>query len=162
MAMELSWITKQLAVGGCFPIAAARELAEDHGIAAVIDMRKEARDDEAVLARHGLVLLHLPTLDLRAVAPEMLRDGVEFAARFLERGQRVYVHCQHGIGRSVLLSLCVLVDRGHRPISALRLIKRRRRRASPSPDQYEAWADWLRARGLSPPSFETFAQIAYR
>jgi hypothetical protein len=35
---------------------------------------------------------------------------------------------------------------------------------SPSPEQFEAWTDWMRAHkpGVEPPSFHEFGCIAYR
>ncbi len=59
------------------------------------------------------------------------------------------IHCQHGIGRSALLALCVLVDQGWQPLDALTHAKDRRAQVSPSRSQYEGWAAWLRARGKS-------------
>lgn len=160
--LNLSWITPELAVGGSFPSERAEELASALGIAAVVDLRAEACDDEAVLRRCGLALLHLPTEDRCAISQEMLTDGVRFAAERLDRGEKVLLHCEHGLGRSALIALCVLVDRGLAPMEALRLAKDAREVVSPSPPQYEAWAQWLRARGLEPPPFNEFAAVAYR
>jgi len=162
MMIDLSWITPALAVGGCFAREVSESLAREHGIRAVVDLRAEDRDEEALLRRHGIELLHLPTVDHCAVAPRMLRDGVAFATRHRDGGGRVLIHCQHGIGRSALLALCVLVERGHAPLAALELAKTKRARVSPSPAQYEAWAAWLRERGEAVPDFDTFAAIAYR
>jgi protein-tyrosine phosphatase len=159
--IDLSWITPELAVGGSFPSEAAEHLARLYSVAAVIDVREEACDEEAILARHGVALLHLPTCDHCAIAPDMIRDGVMFATDYLARGQRVFIHCEHGIGRSALLALCVLVERGYPPLDALQLAKARRAIVSPSPAQYEAWAAWLRKRGFVVPSFAEFAEIAY-
>jgi protein-tyrosine phosphatase len=114
------------------------------------------------LRRHDIAFLHLPTDDHCAITDDMLRDGVEFATHHLAAGHRTLVHCEHGIGRSALLALCILVEHGHAPIDALALAKDRRARVSPSPAQYEAWAIWLRRRGLDVPEFQTFAAIAYR
>jgi len=160
--IDLSWITGELAIGGCFASEHTSLLAREHRIAAVVDVRAEDCDDERVLRDHGLALLHLPTDDHCAIAPQQLRDGVAFAVRHLETGGRVLIHCQHGIGRSGLLGLCVLVARGHAPLAALELAKTRRPRLSPSPAQYEAWARWLAERGAAVPSFNAFAAIAYR
>lgn len=160
--IDFSWITPELAIGGCFGTEVCAVLAREHRIRGVVDLRAEARDEDLVLRRHGLELLHLPTLDHAAVAPEMLRDGVAFAARHLDAGGRVLIHCQYGIGRSGLLGLCVLVDRGMAPLAALELAKTRRSKVSPSPAQYEAWMAWLRERGIPGPSFREFAAIAYR
>ena len=159
---NLDWITPDLAVGGSFPTERAEHLAQAHGIGAVVDLRAESCDDEAVLARHGLLFLHLPTEDLQAVSRAMLDDGVRFAAEQKAGGRRLLIHCEHGIGRSALLALCVLVDRGLEPLAALELAKGKRARVSPSLSQYEAWRDWLEARGTETPEFDAFAAIAYR
>ena len=98
----------------------------------------------------------------------MLRDGVAFASRHLDRGERVLIHCEHGIGRSATLALCVLVSREMEPLAALELAKSRRSLVSPSPAQYEAWAKWLRDwKGAHQadwdiPPFDAFKAIAYR
>jgi protein-tyrosine phosphatase len=165
---NLSWITDGLAVGGSFPAERAEHLARALGIRAVVDLRDEARPDEALLASRGLALLHLPTLDHHAVSAPALREGVAFVNGWLDRGGRVLVHCEHGIGRSATLALCVLVSRGLAPLEALELAKSRRELVSPSPAQYEAWAAWLRDRRAAPgngwevPHFDAFKAIAYR
>jgi protein-tyrosine phosphatase len=157
-----SWITDGLAVGGRFASDAVEQLALEHRIRAVIDLRDEDRDDEHVLRHHGIAFLHLPTPDNVGVSRAMLDDGVEFANLHLDAGLRVLVHCEHGIGRSALLALCVLVDRGMEPLAALALAKDRRAVVSPSQAQYEAWAAWLQAHGHAVPHFDAFAAIAYR
>jgi protein-tyrosine phosphatase len=159
--VDLDWLTPDLAISGCFDPAFTEQLARRHRIAAVIDVRAEACDDEHLLRRHGIALLHLPTEDHCAIAPDMLDDGVRFAHRYLAAGHRVLVHCEHGIGRSALLALCVLVAGGMEPITALALAKSRRERVSPSVAQYEAWASWLRAQDIAAPEFSQFALIAY-
>jgi protein-tyrosine phosphatase len=160
--IDLSWITPELAVSGRFASDVSAVLAREHRIRAVIDVRAEDCDEESVLRELGIELLHLPTLDHCAIAPEMLRDGVAFAIRHLDAGHRVLIHCEHGIGRSALLALCVLVERGLTPVQAVELAKSRRSKVSPSPAQYEAWARWLVERGVEPPTFDAFAAIAYR
>ena len=165
--INLSWITDHLAVGGSFRSDATEALVRDLGIAAIVDLRIEACDDVALIRQHGVLFLHLPTKDLCAVSQEMLSEGVGFVTPHLAAGERVLVHCEHGIGRSATLALCVLVAHGHDPLDALSLVKGRRSLVSPSPAQYEAWAAWLeRFRRESDaaweiPSFDAFASIAY-
>jgi protein-tyrosine phosphatase len=165
---NLSWLTSHLAVGGSFPPERAEHLAKTFDVRAVVDLRVEACDDESALKRHGLSFLHLPTKDHCAVSEPMLRDGVTFANRHLDQGHRVLIHCEHGIGRSATLALCVLVSRGLAPLEALELAKTRRALVSPSPAQYEAWAAWLRIwkanrrAAWEIPHFDAFAAIAYR
>jgi protein-tyrosine phosphatase len=165
---NLSWVTPHLAIGGGFPAERTRDLLKGSAIRAVVDLRVEACDDETELTRHGVAFLSLPTEDHCAVSQAMLDDGVAFANRHLDRKERVLVHCQHGIGRSATLGLCVLVSRGHPPLEALELAKSRRPSVSPSPAQYEAWMAWLgrwrEATGAAwaPPAFDEFKAIAYR
>jgi protein-tyrosine phosphatase len=161
-AADLHWLTDHLAVGGCFPMDRAWELATTHRIRAVVDLRQESRDDERLLNAAGIDFLHLPTPDLEPASVEMLDRGVEFVRRHSAARERVLVHCQHGIGRSALLALCVLVDEGWEPLSALAHAKDVRAVVSPSRSQYEGWAAWLASRGRRAPDYHTFGCIAYR
>jgi len=157
-----------LYVGGAFPCEAIPCLASVYAIGAVVDLREEACDDEAALGRHGVSFLRLPTPDHAAPNPSMLRLGVDFVTRRLDEGANVLVHCQHGIGRSTLLALCVLVARGMTPLEALEHAKTRRAAVSPSPQQFEGWRRWLEeyaaraAVDWRTPAFDEFAAIAYR
>lgn len=163
-ACDFDWITEDLAVGGRCAMDRAESLAREHGLGAVIDLRAENRDDPRAWSRCGLIFLHLPTEDHAAVSPAMIDEGVAFARRTRAMARRLLVHCEHGIGRSAMLVLCILTDRGTEPMAALRLVKQRRNRVSPSPAQYEGWAAWLRLRASSSgeaPSYAAFAEIAY-
>ena len=161
---NLSWITPELAVGGSFPAGRALSLAADHGVGAVIDVRSEASDDPQELEGCGIRFLHLPTCDHHAVSQSMLDAGVAFAADARREGRRLLIHCEHGIGRSATVALCVLVDRGLGPIEALARAKDVRELVSPSPAQYEAWTTWIarRAPEARAPTFDAFKAIAYR
>ncbi len=159
--LDLDWITPQLAVGGAFPSSAIPALV-DADVSAVIDLRSEACDDAAALARAGVDFLHLPTEDHCALSLADMGRGVAFAGPKLGKGNKVLVHCREGIGRSVTLCLCLLVDAGMAPLPAMMTIKDARFWASPSPAQFDAFAAWLVARGLQPPPFQALAAIAYR
>jgi protein-tyrosine phosphatase len=167
-ALDLSWITETFAIGGSFAPNQTEALAREHGVEAVVDLRGEGCDDEVLLAKHGIELLHLPTIDFEPISPRMLQRGIAFVTAHLTGGRRVLVHCAEGIGRSALLGLCVLVECGHAPISALVLAKSRRSQVAPSRAQYEAWARWLASRRdergalWSIPTFEQFKAIVHR
>jgi protein-tyrosine phosphatase len=94
----------------------------------------------------------------------MLDLGVAFAAQTVQEGRRLLIHCEHGIGRSATLALCVLVDRGLQPMAALRLAKDARALVSPSQSQHQAWVQWLRRRfpASSTPTYHEFGVVAYR
>jgi protein tyrosine phosphatase (PTP) superfamily phosphohydrolase (DUF442 family) len=161
---DLSWIQPDLAVGAAFPCEQAASLATDHGVGAVIDLRSEACDDEQALRTQGVWFLHLPTPDMMGVSQAQLDTGVAFARRAARSGRRLLIHCQHGIGRSALLALCVLTDRGLEPMTALTLAKDARLKVSPSEAQHAAWVAWLSRRQphIEPPSYHQFGCVAYR
>jgi protein-tyrosine phosphatase len=166
--IDLHFVTPELAVGASFPMEAAARLAKEHGIQRVVDVRLEDRDDEALLEVHGIELLHLPTEDCCAISARHIRDGVAFALEGMERGQKVFVHCQYGIGRSALLSLCVLVARGMAPLEAMARMKDARSVVSPSPEQLAAFVRFCREirqadRAAWPlPTVDALGAIAWR
>jgi hypothetical protein len=161
---NLSWVQPDLAVGGSFPVEQAAALAREHGVQAVIDVRAESCDDPEALRACGMTFLHLPTQDMHGVSQPMLDRGVRFAEQMSRSGRRLLIHCEHGIGRSATVALCVLVDRGFAPLDALSAAKDARVLISPSQMQYQAWTDWI-ARNrpdAAPPSYHEFGVIAYR
>jgi protein-tyrosine phosphatase len=162
MPPDFSWLMDGLAVGGCFAADDIPALANEHRIAAVIDLRDEACDDEEALLRAGIAFLHLPTADMHPPPPDMLDKGVAFAREYILRGEPVLIHCMQGVGRSPLLALCVMVDQGMEPLAALAQAKDRRAYVSPSEAQYLGWADWLARRGQPVPDYHAFGCIAYR
>ncbi|WP_426756514.1 protein-tyrosine phosphatase family protein [Myxococcus sp. Y35] len=165
--LNLDWVLPSLAVGGRFPIDTAEHLAGKLGIRYVVDVRVEACDDAQVLREHGITLLHLPTEDLRALRGDRLDEGVAWVTARLAQGHKVYIHCEHGVGRSALLALCVLVALGHAPLEALALMKQRRWQVSPSAEQlrtFMAWADSWRQRHAvtwQVPTLEALAEVAH-
>ena len=155
-ALNLDWITPDLAVAGELPTSAWPALGAQ-GVTAAVDLRAEARDDPRALASAGIAFLHLPTPDHHAVTGADLDRGVAFV-----RGRRAGVHSRGGVGRAALLARCARVDAGARPRDALERAKAARWQVSPSPAQYGAWAAWLEAREIAAPDFDAFAEIAYR
>jgi predicted protein tyrosine phosphatase len=167
-AFDLDFVTPELAVGGRLPLQAAAVLGCAHGVRAVVDLRVEERDDERAFRAHGIAFLHLPTADARAVSQAMLDDGVAWVSAHIDRGEKVLVHCEHGVGRSALLALCVLVARGDSPLGALERAKGARPMVSPSPEQLEAFAAWARSfaarTGGDPevPTVDALGRVAWR
>jgi hypothetical protein len=166
--LDIDWVTGSLAIGGAFAPSAARQLVDEQAIGCVVDLRSECCDDAAALALVGIEHLHLPTIDQAAISTEMIGRGVAWVRRALGHGRRVLVHCQHGVGRSALLALCVLVEGGMGPAEALLLAKEARETVSPSPEQLRAFIAFARAAAMRMPgprvipSFESLARIAYR
>ncbi len=89
--LNLSWVTDSLAVGGAFRPQDVRRLRAE-GVTAVLDLRAEATDDPALLARHGIRFLRLPTPDTHAPAQEDFDRGVDWVLEQQAAGQKVFVH----------------------------------------------------------------------
>jgi protein-tyrosine phosphatase len=162
-SLDFTWILPNLAMGGARSIERAEHLARTHGIRHIVDLRLEEKDDEAILRHHGMTLLHLPTEDMCAIALDMIDHGVTWVRGHLDAGDRVFIHCQWGIGRSALLTCCVLVSLGHSPGAALELAKKNRPVVSPSPEQLEAllaWSQHHRARNGESPYAETWIDLS--
>ena len=129
--LNLSWVTHHLAVGGRVhpqDIAALARL----GVTAVIDTRSEYCDDARAMAEEQIELLHLPTPDTYPLSVEQLRQGASWAQERMKKGGRVLIHCEHGVGRSVLLTSAVLVYDGMKANDALTLVQEKRWQASPN------------------------------
>lgn len=162
--LDLDWVWPGLAVGGRFDLERCPELAQRLGIRAVVDLREEARDDPRLLSRYGMDFLHLPTADQCPPPRERLEEAVRWVEVHLGAGHRVLLHCEHGVGRSALLALCVMVGRGLSPLEALRIAKAARWQVSPSPAQLETYLAFcaqriLQAREL--PALEELELLAY-
>lgn len=136
-ALDISWVTPQLAIGSAFPRGAEERLAHE-GITAVVDLREEDCDDAEVLARHGIAFLHLPTPDGSPCSDQTLDEGTRWVVEQMGQGGRVLIHCQHGVGRSALLAACVLVRCGYSAGDALRMLKRSRWQVGPNERQIAA------------------------
>jgi len=50
----------------------------------------------------------------------------------MEQGGRVLIHCEHGVGRSALLTSAVLVYEGMHAQDALQLVQEKRWQAAPN------------------------------
>lgn len=166
--LDLNWILPDLAVGGALAEAALPSLAREHEIRAVVDCRGEACDPVESLRALGVAFLHLPTPDGAGLVQQALDQGVSWVNAQLAHGHRTLIHCQYGMGRSALLSLCVLVSRGHRPLEAFELARERRRVITLSASQMGAYRSWLaRKRPELPdadwevPSLEALSQISW-
>jgi hypothetical protein len=142
-SLNLSRITPQLVVGGAVPARSYGRL-KAMGVTAVIDLREEAKDDEAALAKHGIELLHLPATDRYAASQDQLRTGATWALERIEKGGQVYAHCKHGVGRGPLMGLAIMVAQGETSSSALRKLRSMRWQAAPNDRQLAALLDFER------------------
>ena len=122
---DLDWITTTLCVSGTLHPWHIEELARI-GIGAIVDMREEGKDDEKLMAQHGIRFLHLPVRDRWPPSQSQMTEGADWVLSQMEEQRKTLVHCKEGIGRSVALACCVLMRQGHDLASAVRLVRARR------------------------------------
>lgn len=158
--LNLSWVHERLAIGGAFSMSAVPRLTQA-GVRHVLDARDRSTDDIAVMLAHGMDFLHLPIPERDSVTKIALQRGLTWVLPRIQRGEPVLLHCEHGMGRSVLLGLCVLVRLGAQPREAMLQLKQARPSASPSPRQLEAFIDWSVQEERRTPSWDDLARIAY-
>jgi protein-tyrosine phosphatase len=129
--LNMSWITPHLAVGGRIHPEDIKALAAA-GVTHVVDTRSEYCDDAEALAKEHIELLHLPTADTRPLTIEQMLEGAQWVSERMEQGGRVLIHCEHGVGRSALLTCAVLVYNGMHAQDALHLVQEKRWQAAPN------------------------------
>ncbi len=129
--LNMSWVTEHLAVGGRVRPEDIPALAAT-GITHVVDTRSEYCDDVQAMGREHIELLHLPTPDTYPLTVEQLQQGAAWVYERIEKGGRCLIHCEHGVGRSVLLTCAVLVYGGMHAQDALQLVQEKRWQAAPN------------------------------
>jgi protein-tyrosine phosphatase len=125
--MDMSWVTKRIALGG--GIWNAQNMAElaQAGITHVLNMQIEF-DDRPLADPHGIRVLWNPTDDdFLPKPPELLKRGVDFAQDALAQPEtRLYVHCAAGVHRAPMMTLAVLCAMEFEIEAAMVLIETRR------------------------------------
>ncbi len=96
------------------------------GIRAVLDMRKEGRDEGPALAKEGIAYRRVSVQDHYAPSPAQLDEAVEFTRSFADRGMEIYVHCHVGQGRSPTVVMAYLMAHGRSLGDALAQVERAR------------------------------------
>lgn len=134
--LNMSWVTPNLAVGGRIRPQDIPAVARV-GITDVVDTRSEHRDDIDSLAKEHIELLYLPTRDTQAMSVEQLMEGARWVSAHMQQGRRVLIHCEHGVGRSVLLATAVLIYEGMHARDALQLVQEKRWQAAPNHRQVQ-------------------------
>lgn len=132
--LNMSWVTPHLAVGGRVRPEDISALSQT-GVTHVVDTRSEYSDDAEELGKEHIELLYLPTPDTYPLTIEQLMEGAAWANEQINKDGRVLIHCEHGVGRSVLLTCATLIYGGMQASDALALVKRKRWQAAPNQRQ---------------------------
>jgi hypothetical protein len=102
-----SWVTPRLLLGGFLAPHDVPALGRE-GVGAVLNVTRELIEPRASLEAAGIHYLQIPCWDGRVPSLDDAARGVDFIARHVAEGRKVYVHCASGVGRSVSILLCYL------------------------------------------------------
>lgn len=118
---HLRLVDDHLLVGGQTTLPEYKELADEHGVTLVVDVRpgrdraganRNERDDPEALEKVGLKHVSLPIPDGRAPTPDQIR---RFLAIVDGNEGRVFAHCGGGVGRSTSLAAAYEAAHGQDP-----------------------------------------------
>jgi protein-tyrosine phosphatase len=129
-AMDMTWVTGRIAVGGGIWNAENMAKVGREGITHIIDMQIEF-DDTPLAEPYGIAVLWNPIDDDFQPKPaEVFQRGVNFAIEALDQpGTKVFIHCAAGVHRAPMMALALLCTLGWKLRDALRLIETRRPQA---------------------------------
>jgi len=82
----------------------------DKGVRGVVNMCEEYQGPLGKYASLGITELRLPTVDHFAPTVEALEEAVKFCQDHAKRGERVYIHCRAGHGRSAAAVLAWMIS----------------------------------------------------
>ncbi|MEM7123648.1 MAG: protein phosphatase [Pseudomonadota bacterium] len=117
--------------------------------AIVLSMTEQAEMDRcgstelgSLLGQVGIDWAHLPVRDFRGLDAAQAARWPDLSGRLhslLDSGEGVLLHCRGGKGRSGMIGLRLLVERGENPDEALKRLRQERSGAVETEEQW-AWA----------------------
>lgn len=141
------WVVEGRLAGCSRPnLAIADDLAwlRDQGIGAVLTLTEQPLPTD-LLARNGLVGLHIPVDDMTAPTPAQLDEALDFIHAQIQL-HAVAVHCLMGMGRTGTVLAAYLIRHGASPDDAIRHIRSLCDGAICTPGQERALANFAAAR----------------
>jgi atypical dual specificity phosphatase len=94
----------------------------------------------------GMMLVHVPIVDMEAPTPEQLDRCLSAIGRANEQQMGVVVHCTAGLGRTGVVLACYFVDKGLSAQNAIARVRRMRPGSIETDEQAEAVEDHARRR----------------
>jgi atypical dual specificity phosphatase len=146
-----TWIEKPL-LGAMARPEAPEELGwlRSQGIQVLVSLTEDAPRHDWV-EEAGLLLFHVPMIDMEAPSVEQLGRCVSAIKRANDRSMGVAVHCGAGLGRTGVVLACYFVERGLTPANAIARTRRLRPGSIETDDQAEAVAEYARQHAREGP-----------
>jgi atypical dual specificity phosphatase len=96
---------------GCAPFEAFGHVKQLYalGVRGVVNLCDEYRGPVDAYSNMNIRQLWLRTVDHAEPSLEHMQNAVHFIQQYKEKGEKVYVHCKAGHGRSAAIALCWLM-----------------------------------------------------
>ena len=133
LVLALNWwdiIDEQMFLGGAMMFDDLARL-QRQGVEAVVNLCAERPDNPRRLRVAQMDYLWLPVTDAQPPTVEQIVQGLAWIEQRVCAGQKVYIHCAAGMGRSVTLLACWYLYTGRMSVpQVLAFVKRRRPQTS--------------------------------
>jgi len=133
LILALNWwdiIDEQMFLGGAVMFDDLARLRRQ-GVEAVVNLCAERSDNPCHLRAAQMDYLWLPVTDAQPPTVEQIVQGLAWIEQRVCAGQKVYIHCAAGMGRSVTLLACWYLYTGSMSVpQVLAFVKRRRPQTS--------------------------------
>ncbi len=121
--LEVAWLTDDIGIAGA-PNESQWQRIFESGVAAVLEVRNEDRDDEVMMKAHNVAYMRQEVVDHAAPTQEQLHEMVGWVMARLQERRKVLIHCGQGLGRSALIGCATLVSLGFPLDVAYQLLRR--------------------------------------
>ena len=119
---DVSTINNYFAIGGHTNI----ELLSKNNFKAILDLRKESKDDKEQLKQYKISYLRIPINDRKIPTKIQSELGIRWIKENIENDKRVFIHCNLGRGRAPLFAILYLISTGWDYTEAIKEIKKKR------------------------------------
>ena len=109
---ELSWITKDLAVGHAPMSYADLDKIREEGIEAIVNLCAEYCDLHEIEENSGFDVYYFPIPDENAPDMGELEKALDWLDTMIKSGKKALVHCRFGVGRTGTFVTAYLMRKG--------------------------------------------------